>query len=184
MKKLVLLLCTLAFFVGMTSDSDAGTAVDVVALTPDDVAAMQARLPPEAHPHAKPAGYDRAGDAKRVAAAIARRAGSYRDAALAVTYAAYESSNQVEAKGDLRDGEYHSFGVFQLNEHTPKTCAFDPDCAVGVWLSLVEDAETRCGRNPPDERLAVIASGSCDLGRTKVRVRAQIAQRILPLAKE
>lgn len=164
------------FTISTLSSAEANKPTAEQAVTVEDVQALQALIPPEAHPHGKPAGFERAGEAKRVALAIAKGARSSEEAALAAVYAAYEASNEPKAEGD----GHKSFGLFQLNgERTPKECAFDPDCAFGVWKALKDDAETRCARNPPEERLAVIASGSCDLARAKVRVRYQIAARVL-----
>lgn len=170
-------IATVSLFPAAVAVADTSPAARIVSV--DEVIAMQAELPPEAHPHAKPAGYDKAGDAVAVARSISKYAKTYKAASLAATYAAYESSNQIRAKGDRRNGEYRSFGAFQLNEITPQECSLNLDCAVQVWFALTEDAETRCAQNPPDEKLAVVASGDCSLGRQKVRIRAEIAKRVL-----
>jgi hypothetical protein len=149
-------------------------------LNVDVVLAMMARIPPEARPKGKPAGYDRAHDARAVAHAVAATANSREQAALMTVYAAYESAFDTHARGDCNlDRSYCAAkGAFQL-WNVPPEVADDPLKAAPKWLALAADAEARCAKNPPDERLAVLASGSCDRARPKVRRRAETARAIV-----
>jgi len=97
-----------------------------------------------------------------------------------VVTSAYESANDPHARGDC-DRVTHdcpSKGAFQL-KNVREEIADDPAQAARVWLSLAADAEMRCSANPPEERLAVLASGSCNRARGKARRRAETARAIV-----
>jgi hypothetical protein len=147
-------------------------------LNAEIVLAMMARIPPEGKPSGKPAGYDKAGDAKTVARAIAATASSREQAARMAVYSSYESSNVASARGDCGYGICRSLGAWQLQSVSPEV-ALDPFRAAPAWLALAADAESRCAKNQPDERLAVLASGSCNRARPKVRRRAETARAIV-----
>jgi hypothetical protein len=137
-----------------------------------DVLSLMARVPEKAHP-SRPGHYEQAGDAREIAAGIANAAGDRETAALLTVFAAYESSNQKCAIGDGG----RSAGAFQL-QYVPREVACDPMRAASIWLAMAKDAQTRCLNNEPDERLAVLTSGSCSRGRAVARTRVRIAREI------
>lgn len=140
-------------------------------LSTDDVMAMAARLPAEGKTVL--GGYEKAKDAYAIAAGIAETAPSRERAALMLTFAAYESGLTIAARGD--GGA--SRGPWQL-KYVPDEVAFDPARAAHYWLYLAAGSERTCASNPPDERLASLASGSCQKARAKVRRRVETARRI------
>jgi hypothetical protein len=76
-------------------------------------------------------------------------------------------------------------GPFQLQAHilAPEK-AVDPNASTVAWLALKHRAELECMGNPPDERLALIASGNCAMGRRKVAHRAVAVRAVLDAFQE
>lgn len=142
------------------------------ALTTDDVMSLMRAIPEKAHP-ARSGRYDQVGDAREIAAGIAHVASDRGTAALMSVYAAYESSMQKCAIGDSG----RSAGAWQL-QYVPREVACDPMRAASIWLAMAKDAQTRCPDNEPDDKLAVLASGSCTRGRLVARSRARIAREV------
>jgi hypothetical protein len=147
-------------------------------VTAPEVLAMMARIPAvenEASPaYARVGHWERLGVAGELAVAIATVAPSRETAALMALYAAFEGGNQACAVGD--GGK--SLGPFQLQRASTLTaCSALP--AARAWLKLADWSWKTCAGNPPDERLALLASGSCQRGRQQVRKRAELARRIL-----
>jgi hypothetical protein len=138
-------------------------------LTSNDVLSMMQRVPP--------GGYERGADAIAMAEAIAELAdGSitgdvWGDAALEVVYAAMESGNRHCAVGD--GGK--SLGYLQL-QRASRAVACNPRQALAEWIRRAKEILVLCAANEPDERLAALASGSCDRGRAVVRRRAKMAR--------
>jgi hypothetical protein len=141
-------------------------------LTSADVMGMIERVPP--------GGYERGGDALAIAAAIAELAdGSitgdvWEDAALVAVYSSLEGANRRCPVGD--GGK--SLGPLQL-QRSSRAVACTPALAVAEWLRRARDSVARCAKLQPDERLAALASGSCDRGRALVRQRAELARTIV-----
>jgi hypothetical protein len=149
--------------------------------TSDDVLSMMARIPNECALYGKcpitPAGFERSKDARVIAHAISDGVQDEDDpwgrAALAAVYAAYESGlSSCPRPGDGG----HSHGTFQLWDAKDVLAACNPRLAFPLWMTLVRASEKACAANPPDERLAQLASGSCSKGRVKVRQRAELAK--------
>jgi hypothetical protein len=151
--------------------------------TSDDVLLMMSRIPNECALYSKcsyaPAGFERSKDARLIASAISDGVQDESDpwgrAALASVYAAYESG--LNACPRAGDGG-HSHGAFQLWDAKNALAACNPRLAFTMWMTLVRASEKACSANPPDERLAQLASGYCDRGRQKVRQRAELAKTI------
>jgi hypothetical protein len=122
--------------------------------------------------------YERGPSVRAIAQAIASHARDREEAATAAVFAAYESGMNAHAKGDKKAGVYHSRGPWALYDVSPDV-AEDPDRAIVRWLAIKRDAETRCAENPPAERLAVLASGHCDRGKKKVRVRMRVVHELV-----
>ena len=148
-------------------------------LTADDVLTMVALIPA---PNGRPGGYERAPDARRIADAIAATAdgsllGTPReDASLMAVFASYESGNRVCPAGD--GGK--ALGAWQLH-YAGREVACDPARAARWWLAVARASVRLCADNPPDERLAALAGGTCARGRrlsaTRVRLAREIASR-------
>jgi len=168
MKHLIILGALTALFI---PGSAKGTSES---LSTADVMAMAALLPPEGK--TTPGGYEKANDARAIAEGIAAAAPSRERAALMLTFAAYESGLQISARGD--GGA--SRGPFQL-KYVPDEVAYSPERAARYWLYLAAESERHCATNPPDEKLASLASGSCQRARAKVRKRVETARRIAGL---
>lgn len=120
----------------------------------------------------RPGGWDRIGAAQEIAKAISSSARSREEAARMAVFAAFEGGNQKLARGD--GGK--SRGVFQL-QGVPDYVAFTPELAARAWLRLADSVA--CLENPSEERLAALASGSCQRGRALVRGREAIVQKLL-----
>jgi len=152
-------------------------------VTPDDVMAMIAQIPVQLG-HWKPAGFDRVPDAKAFAEAIADTAdgsllGDVRnDAALMAVFVAYEGGFRKCPVGD--GGK--SLGGLQL-QRASRRVACTPSLAVAEWLARAQESMQTCAGLPPEERLASLASGSCQAGRSLVRRRVQVARRVALLAQ-
>jgi len=138
----------------------------------DDVLEMMAKVPPAG-------AYVRTGHARQIAEAIADHATaleglSLRETeALLVVYAARESANTLCVKGDGG----RSLGTFQL-QGVSEGVACDPAQAVTAWLGRASASIALCASNAPEERLAALASGSCDHGRLVARARMLLARQI------
>lgn len=129
-----------------------------------------------------PGGFGRAKAVPRIAAAIAQAVneetatvlGSPKeDAALVVVFGARESSFRTCASGDR--GE--SLGFIQL-QGLRAGVACDPLAATREWLRRAREAMRTCVESPPEERLALLASGKCTLARQLSRTRVELAERI------
>ena len=170
----------LALTIMVTLFANGATGAPPPGITADLVADMQAKIPEESRYRAmKPAGFEHAGDAKVVAEAIARHASSPKQAAILAVFIAYESGNQLRARGDFRDGVYHSFGPLQLGTHVlPEEDAYDLDKAIVAWQALAASSAARCRALPEEEQLAAVASGNCAHGHVKSRTRVYVATKI------
>ena len=86
-------------------------------------------------------------------------------------FSAWEGGMRKTALGD--GGK--SKGIVQL-QGVPDEVAFTPLLALRAWQKQA-DAVT-CSGNPPDERLAALASGSCFKARALVRHREEVRRAI------
>lgn len=91
------------------------------------------------------------------------------DAALMVLWAHRESAFLPCVRGDSG----RSVGAWQLQNYGP---ACDVTASAAEWLRRAEASVQLCGQNPPDERLAALASGSCDRGRALAATRVAEAR--------
>ena len=156
-------------------------ADEPVHLSTEQVLQLMKFIPAKANPNV-PGQYDRAADAREAASAIALVAPDAFNAALMSVFSAFESSNQKCVGGDKdKHGEYQSWGLFQLR-YVPKTVACDPVQAAHRWLSLANEAQSRCAALPPDERLAALTSGDCGHGHVVSRSRMRLAREVLSAA--
>jgi hypothetical protein len=119
--------------------------------------------------------WNKIGIAPEIAQAIASVAPTRSAASLMTVYEVWEGGNARCAEGDGG----RSLGPFQLQDRA-REIACDPMSAARVWLRMAEYSWKTCEKKglPPDERLAQLASGSCDRAREKVRKRAELARRI------
>jgi hypothetical protein len=108
--------------------------------------------------------------AKVISNGVVQEDDSWKRAAEAVVFAAYESGNDRCTVGDGG----RSYGAWQV-QGLSKDVACDPAREFPLWLSAVKRSESLCVDNPESERLAALASGSCDRGRRKVRGRENFA---------
>ena len=158
-----------------------GVAAPQRAVSPQEVMAMFAELPAyEGGKVGQKVGHwEKRKDAMKIAKGIALAAPSREWAALEANYAVFESNLVANARGD-RDskGIPHAFGTFQLHS-APIYVADDPIRAAAYWMNLALKNEALCQMNPPQERLAALASGSCSRGRVLVRRREALAAAVL-----
>ena len=147
------------------------------ALTTDDVLAMMDRAP--AHELGKtPYRWSRQGQANRIAAAIAKVAQSRDEAGDLVVFDLFESNNRLSAVGD--HGQSH--GPWQLSTKRARPeVARDPEKAAAIWLELAARSRKDCANLPEDERLAEVASGSCERGRVLARRRARLRRLVVAM---
>lgn len=121
-----------------------------------------------------PGHFDSLRDAHLVAQAISdgvvHEEQPWKRAAEGVVFAAYESGNDRCAIGD--GGK--SVGAFQMGGLS-RNVACDPRREFPLWLGAVKRSEQACVDNQESERLAALASGSCNRGRQKVRNRENYA---------
>jgi hypothetical protein len=158
--------------VALTCSVEARASEDVE-LTQSDVLAMMALVPTQLA-HGKPAGFERSRDAKEIATAIAEKVhGDRWWASRLVVYGAYESGFRNRASGD--GGKAHGF--LQLQQ-VPMYVAVDPRLAIDAWMTKANYSLEHCASNPPEERLAALASGDCNHGRMVARHRDELALRI------
>ena len=144
-----------------------------------EVRAMMARVPIESSSIAAPAHYERVGDARIIAQAIAHVARTRYEAAELVVYGAYESGYQKCAEGDRDEhGVPKALGAWQLQGVT-RELACDPEHAARYWLATAEASREKCASNPPDERLAALVSGSCAHGHVKSRYREAVVRLVM-----
>lgn len=139
------------------------------AVTLADVQAMQARIPDCERCTRVSGAFARTRDARAIAAAIAQVAPTREAAAELALYAAWESGNRIDVVGD---GGL-ALGPWQL--HDARATALEPVRAARRWLQLAAASREKCAGNAPEERLAALASGSCDRGRAIVRRRDEVA---------
>jgi hypothetical protein len=120
--------------------------------------------------------YDRMKGAKAVVKAAVAHARDLEEAVTVSAWSGWETNFRTELRGD--GGK--SVGPLQLQEHVlTADDAVDPDKAVVAWLNLKHRAEVECIQNPQNERLALIASGNCFMGRRKVAHRAKAVSDVL-----
>lgn len=155
-------------------------AVPEPQVTAADVVAMMAAVPTRGG--AFPGHYDRARDAVRIAVGIAAAVNDEQetvlddrrsDAALLAVFAAYESANHSCASGDRGA----SLGFLQI-QGVRASIACDPTAASREWLWRARVAMRTCVESPPEERLALLASGRCSRARQLSRDRVELARRI------
>lgn len=178
MLKHTLLVAIAALFLSLpvsaAPEDDSHVPTDLPAsLTTDDVLSMMRKLP--SHETGKDTyRWDKVGQANRIASAIAGAASSRDDAGDLVVYAVFESNLRISAVGD--GGK--SFGAFQLSsKRAPVEVATVPEKAAAVWLSLAAQSRKDCASLPEDDRLAELASGSCNAARVLARRRAALRRR-------
>jgi hypothetical protein len=150
------------------------------ALSADDVLEMFARLPAcEGCADDTRGHYERSPDAREIATAIVATVdgsllgSSWREAALMSVFAAFESNVHRCAVGD---GGL-SWGTFQLRGAS-RADACTPERAARIWYWRAQRITVLCAGNPLEERLAALASGSCDRARAKVRHRFEVASHL------
>jgi len=120
--------------------------------------------------------YERLKNAPVMAKAIVAHARDLEEAVTIAAWSVWEANMVTTALGD----HGKSVGPLQLQAHVlPAEKAVDPEQAVVAWLNLKHRAEVECARNPESERLALIASGNCFMGRMKVAHRAGAVSRVL-----
>lgn len=171
-----LLVCPLAA-------GDTRPAVDLVTI--DEVLASMARVPEReltrADHEPPPGHYDRIGDAREIAVAIAAAVNAaeplYQSrsvtAALIAVHGAWESGNRRCARGDSG----RSWGFLQLSiAHTDRYQACDPALATRRWLRLAKTVW--CSGNPDGAELAAVESGRCDAALDKAKHRLAVARQI------
>jgi hypothetical protein len=74
-----------------------------------------------------------------------------------------------------------ALGPFQL-QNAPESIACDPTQAAKVWLIRAHANARLCKDNPPDVRLASLASGKCDRGWKLTAKRVQESRILLDVA--
>jgi hypothetical protein len=110
-----------------------------------------------------------------IARAIAMVAPDREWAARMAVYAIHESGLSVECLAG--DGK-KSLGTWQL-QGVPEAVACDPAKAAPVWLGRARQSIADCSALPASERMAELASGSCDRGRMIARLRESFVLRAL-----
>jgi hypothetical protein len=145
-------------------------------LTTDDVLAMMRKLPSKELGH-DTYRWDKVGQANRIASAIAKAATTRDEAGDLTVYAIYESNLLLAAIGD--GGK--SYGPWQLTAKyaTIEVATRNPEKAAAIWLAAAAQSRKDCEKLPEDDRLAEVASGSCDYGRTLARRRARLRRQAL-----
>jgi hypothetical protein len=151
-------------------------------VTIDEVLADMARVPErELAAQPRPGHFDRVGDAREIAVAIAAAVNTTDPlygsraitAALLVVHGAWESGNRRCARGD--SGQ--SWGYLQLSvAHTDRYQACDPAIATRRWLRLA--VSVWCANNPDGAELAAVESGRCDMAQHKAQHRVAVARQI------
>ena len=178
--KLTLVLAIGGLMVAAPAHAEA-VEVDSVRIEVDDVLALMAKIPNECGldrscPWCKvgdeacqlrSAGFERARDAREIAAVIAAGTSSREDAVLSAVYAAFESNNHKRARGDGG----MSLGVWQMQRLAPDV-AFNPTLALPVFLERAHRSMEHCGT------MAEYVSGNCDHGRQKAAKRAELIARL------
>jgi hypothetical protein len=119
----------------------------------------------------RPGRWDRIGSAREIAAAISKVARDRDEADRMALFSAWEGGMRKTAVGD--NGK--SKGIVQL-QGVSDAVAFDPVLALRAWQAKAD--AVACSANPPDERLAALASGSCRLGRALVKRREEVRRTI------
>jgi|SRR5215469_5744514 len=114
-------------------------------------------------------GYEKARDAGEIAHAIGDVASDSREAIEMAVYAAYESSNRLDALGDM--GRSH--GAWQIPVVLQGARA-----QLEYWIRLRDNSLQVCSERPRAERLAALASGSCAKGIRKVRLRDSVVEKL------
>ena len=115
----------------------------------------------------RPGRWDRIGSAREIASAISQVARDRDEADRMALFSAWEGGNLKQALGDSGKSK----GIVQL-QGVSEEVAFTPLLALRAWQALAD--AVACSGNPPDERLAALASGSCGRGRVLVRRREEV----------
>ena len=181
MKNLIPLLLLAAMLTSTSSPADPGPLAAVLK--------MMSRVPEKAH-QSRLGRYETAPDAREIADAIAAATSDEAAQADAVVFAAYESSNSktgadgkcIGGDKNAATGEFQSFGVFQLSRlSVPVEVACVPKFAAVEWVRMRDEALRVCAANPPEDRLAWLAAGSCTNrgGLKESRMRARVAAQVL-----
>ena len=161
----------------------AGEVLAAMALVPEreDAWVRQAEGAVAKRSEPPPGHYDRVGDAREIAVAIAAAVNGAEPlyesrtvtAALLAVHGAWESGNHRCARGDSG----RSWGFLQLSiAHTDRYQACDPSLAARKWLRLAKTVW--CGNNPEGAELAAVESGRCDAALDKARHRLAVARQI------
>ena len=175
MRKLILVVVTLTL-IAIDAHAQENT------VSADDVIAMIVESPVQLG-HWRKAGFDKKPEAREIAEAIAAAAdgsllGNVReDAALMAVYAAYEGGMRKCVVGD--GGK--SWGTWQMQRASWKI-ACTPSLAIQEWLSRAQWSTKACERFPLEERLAQLASGSCEVARPLASRRVRVARKVALLA--
>lgn len=108
------------------------------------------------------------------------------DVALAMRFVLEESSFRLTDKtGACISGDGgRALGIFQ-EQNTPPAQACDPTIAARIWFGMAHRSVAQCAWLDPDDRLALLASGSCDRGRvvSRRRMRAALVDLQMALAQ-
>lgn len=172
MKKTIAL-CTVVVVTALSSvDVRADERVSVA-----DVLAMMDTMPGAPGDPRSTAAYhwSKKRGAESIARAIAMVAPDREWAARMAVYAIHESGLSVECLAG--DGK-KSLGTWQL-QGVPEAVACDPAKAAPVWLGRARQSIADCSALPASERMAELASGSCDRGRMIARLRESFVLRAL-----
>lgn len=157
----------------------APVAADPPAVGPEEVLAMMDRLPGTEMGRRPYTRWSRTGQAMAIAAGISAVAIDKKQAAELVVYDLYEGGNRLHAVGDGG----HSHGPWQLSDaHTPVAVAEHPVKGAHAWVGQAESSRLSCAESPPDDQLAVLASGAtCTTALSLVRRRARLVRVALGL---
>lgn len=169
------LLCT-AMVATVLSGADA-VADPQVSVT--DVLAMMDTMPGEpGNPKSVAYHWSKKPGAAPVARAIAATAPDREWAARMAVYTVHESGLSTECVAG--DGD-RSHGAFQL-QGVPNAVACDPMQAAPIWLARARQSIADCAALPESERMAELASGSCERGHQIARLRESFVLRALARA--
>lgn len=156
-------------------------------VTAADVADVIGRLPAECSlytglgscPRGTP-GRFRSQEIPAYSSAIAAEARDLTEAATAAVFLAYESAVNSHAVGDRGSKDGASYGAFQMKQFwIARSKAVDPAASVHAWLRLKRRSEELCAKNPPDDRLAALASGNCGHAWRRVERRMRVVHDVV-----
>jgi hypothetical protein len=118
--------------------------------------------------HGGPGGYEKGKDAHEIARVVARHARSKYEAVQMVVYSSYESNNNLHAEGDTMR-QHHSYGAWEIP--IPNLSA---DRQLEYWMYIRDRSLKYCSSNPPESRMAGLASGACNRAIRKVEKREAV----------